>query len=79
MDMDQVLSFKFDSASLIASLWWSAVGAGFWAYGKKQRSGPPLFGGLALIAISWLIASALWMSLAAVGVLVGVFLWSRHD
>jgi hypothetical protein len=58
---------------------WSGVGAGFWIYGKKQRSAPPLFGGVVLIAISWLISSAFWMSLAAIGIIAGIYYWSRQD
>ena len=32
--------------TLIASLIWGAIGAGFFIYGKKQRSAPSLFGGI---------------------------------
>jgi hypothetical protein len=79
MDLDHILPFKLDAGYLVASLLWSAVGAGFWIYGKKQRSAPPLFGGIALIAISWLITSAFWMSLACLGIIAGIYYWSRQD
>ena len=52
---------------------------GFCIYGKKQRSMPPFFGGVALMAIGWLITSAIWMSLASVGIILGVYWWSRQD
>lgn len=78
MDLEHLLP-KLDASYLIVSLVWSAVGGGFWIYGKKQRSAPPLFGGIALIAISWLITSALWMSLAAIGVIAGIYYWSQLD
>jgi hypothetical protein len=77
MDLDQLSSFKFDTSTLVMSLIWSAVGSGFWIYGKKQRTAPPLFGGVALIAISWLITSAIWMSVAGIGIIVGIYYWSR--
>jgi hypothetical protein len=77
--MENIFPFKLDTSYLFASIFWSAVGAGFWIYGKKQRSGPPLFGGVGLIAITFLIQSAFWMSVAAVGIMAGVYYWSRRD
>ena len=72
------LPFAINTATLIASLFWGAIGAGFCIYGKKQRSAPPWIGGLALIGISYFIGSAVWMSVAAVGIIAGVWLWLRH-
>jgi hypothetical protein len=72
------LPFSINTATLIAGLFWSAIGAGFCLYGKKQRSAPPWIGGLALIAICYFIGSALWMSVAAVGIIAGIWLWSRY-
>jgi hypothetical protein len=79
MDMENVLPFKLDSSYLFVSMFWSAIGGGIWLYGKKQRTAPPLFGGVALIAISWLITSAVWMSVAALGIIAGIYYWSRHS
>lgn len=73
-----MLPIKLDTAYLFLSMFWSAIGAGFWIYGKKQRTGPPLFGGIALIAISWLITSAIWMSLAGIAIIAGIWFWSRQ-
>jgi hypothetical protein len=61
------------TATLIASLIWGSVGLGFFIYGKKQSSMGPLFGGIALTGISYFIASALYMSLVAVGILAAVY------
>jgi len=36
-------------------------------------------GGAALVCISYFISSALWMSVAAVGIIAGVWFWSRYD
>ena len=72
------LPFAISSAGLVASLIWGAIGAGFALYGKKQRSAPPWFGGLALVGISYFIASALWMSVTAVGIIAGIWAWSRY-
>jgi hypothetical protein len=77
--MENVLPFKLDTSSLIVSMLWGAVGAGFWAYGKKQRTGPPLFGGVALIGMTFFITSAFWMSVAGIGVIVGIYYWARNS
>ncbi len=64
----------FTSAhSLVASLIWGSVGLGLFIYGKKQQSMVPLFGGLLLMGISYFIDSALYMSLAALALLAGVY------
>ena len=56
------------------------MGTGYWIYGKKQSSAPALFGGIGLVAISIFLAdSALWMSLAGIAIVAGVFYWSRRD
>ena len=71
--------FAFSTATLIAGLIWGGIGAGFSIYGKKQRSAPAWFGGIALIGISYFISSPIWMSVAAVGIIAGVWYWSRFD
>ena len=48
---------------LFASLFWGSVGVGYWIYGRKQREMIPLLGGVAMIAVSCLVRSALLMSL----------------
>jgi hypothetical protein len=64
---------SFTAHSLVASLIWGSVGVGLFVYGKKQQSLVPLFGGLLLIGVSYFIDSALYMSLAAVALLAGVY------
>jgi hypothetical protein len=72
-------SFHIDTGSLFASIIWGGLGFGFFIYGKKQQSPPALIGGIALMAITYLISdSALWMSLAAIGILAGIYFWSRQ-
>jgi hypothetical protein len=58
---------------LVVSLIWSSVALGFFIYGKKQQSLVPLFGGLLLIGISYFIDSAVYMSFAAVAILVAIY------
>ena len=61
--------------SLSASLLWGTVGAGCVLYGKKQAAAPPLIAGLALVAVSFFIQSALWMSALAL-LLLGGMAWA---
>ena len=69
-----------DAGVLLASVIWGGLGFGFFVYGKKQRSAPALFGGIALMGITYVISdSALWMSLAAAGILIGIYYWSRQS
>jgi len=62
-------TLNFSAGTLFASLIWGTIGFGFFIYGKKQSSFIPMIGGIALIAISYLISSPLYMSLTAVGIL----------
>jgi hypothetical protein len=64
----------FNASFLFASLIWGSIGVGFAIYGKKQRAVVPLVGGILLIAISYLISSALVMSLVG-ALLVADIVW----
>lgn len=68
-----------DSGTLIASFFWGTIAMGFCIYGKKQRSPPALFGGIAMVAISYFIGSALWMSVAGVAIIAGIWFWSQRS
>jgi hypothetical protein len=65
-----------DSNALFASLFWGSVGTGFAIYGKKQGAMVPLFGGVVLVAVSYFISSALYMSLVCGGLVVAM-IWFR--
>jgi hypothetical protein len=56
---------------LFASLFWGSVGMGYFIYGKKQASWPPMVGGVVMIALSYFANSALLMSMGCL-VLVAV-------
>ena len=62
----------------MASLIWGSIGVGFAIYGKRQRATAPLVGGVALVAISYLISSALVMSLVSVALVVGIVWYQRQ-
>jgi hypothetical protein len=53
----------FNTATLLSSLFWGSIGAGYFVYGKRQRSFVPMIGGVLLIAASYFAGSVLEMSL----------------
>lgn len=63
---------------LWASLIWSSIGMGYWIYGKRQTSMSAMLGGVALIAASWLIMSALVMSLVCLALMFGVYFLAKQ-
>ena len=72
--MDKLFNANF----LFASLIWGSVGFGYFLYGKKQQEMVPLIAGLAMIALSYVAGSAMWMSLACLGLITGVYLLMRR-
>ena len=71
------IKLDFSTGSIVASLIWGSIGTGFAVYGWKQKDTAPLLGGIALIAISYFIGSALWMSLAGMALAAGT-IWLRR-
>jgi hypothetical protein len=68
----------FNSSTLFASLIWGSIGLGFAIYGKKQRSVVPVVGGILLMGISYLIGSALVMSLVGMGLVAAIVWVGKH-
>jgi hypothetical protein len=66
------------ASSLFASLIWGSIGFGLFIYGKKQRVPAPLFGGIAIMGLTYFVSSALYMSLAGTGVIAGIYLLSKR-
>ncbi len=64
---------NINSNVLFASLFWGSIGAGYFIYGKKQRSWPPMVGGIAMIAMSYFLGLVSLMSLASIGIMAGVY------
>jgi len=69
---------NFNSHVLFASLFWGSIGTGYFIYGKKQRSWPPMVGGIAMIAVSYFVGFVSLMSLASMAIMAGVYLLIRH-
>jgi len=53
----------FNTGTLLSSLFWGSIGAGYFIYGKRQHSFVPMIGGVLLIAASYFAGSVLEMSL----------------
>ena len=68
----------FDTSFLFASLVWGSVGLGYFIYGKKQQSLSPMIGGIVMMIVSYLIGSALWMSLVCLGILGAVYFFMKR-
>jgi hypothetical protein len=64
---------NIDTKFLFASLLWGSVGVGYFIYGKKQQEMIPLIAGLVMIAISYFVGSALFMSLISVALIGAVY------
>jgi len=62
-----------NSSYLFAALIWGSIGLGFAIYGKKQQAMVPLVGGILLMGVSYLISSALYMSLVGAVLVAGIF------
>lgn len=58
---------------LWASCVWSAIASGYMVYGWRQKSMIPFLGGLVMTAASFLIVSALLMSLACLAIMFAIW------
>jgi hypothetical protein len=63
----------FSASFLFASLVWGSVGVGYFIYGKKQQALSPMVGGIVMIGVSYLIGSAVLMSLICILVILAVY------
>jgi len=68
----------FDANFLFASLIWGSIGAGYFIYGKRQQSWVPMVGGIVMIAVSYVVGSALLMSLICAALMAGVYVLLRQ-
>ncbi len=66
------------ATSLFASLLWGSVGVGYFIYGRKQQSASAMGGGILMILISYLLGSALLLSLASLGIVVAVYCLTKR-
>ena len=67
-----------DANFLFASLVWGSIGVGYFIYGKRQQSWVPMVGGIVMIAVSYLVGSALLMSLTGLALMALVYVLLRQ-
>jgi hypothetical protein len=63
---------------LFASLMWGSAGVGYCIYGRRQESIAPFIAGVLMIAASYFISSAIWMSLSCLGLLAGAYVLAKR-
>jgi uncharacterized membrane protein HdeD (DUF308 family) len=63
----------FSASFLFSSLIWGSVGFAYFIFGKKQASWVAMVGGVLMMAASYLVSSALLMSLICVALMAGVY------
>jgi hypothetical protein len=73
------MPINLDTGSLLASVLWGGVGSGYFIYGLKQKRAPALWGGVAMMGITYFIASAWLMTVIAIGLMVGIYYWSQRS
>ena len=67
-----------DANFLFASLIWGSIGLGYFVYGKKQKSWVPLIGGVMMMGASYLVSSALLMSLVCVSLMAVIYVMLKR-
>ena len=67
----------FSAGSMFASLFVSAIGFGFFIYGKKQARVPQLLTGIALMGYPYFVTDLAWMLGSGALLLVGLWLALR--
>jgi len=72
------MDLNLNASFLFASLIWGGIGMGFFVYGKKQRVAIPLYDGVLMIGLSYVISSALLMSGACIGLIVFMYILHRN-
>ena len=66
-----------DTAYLFSALVWGSVGFGFFIYGKKQKSLAHLLGGILLMSASYFAKTPLYLSLAGIVIIAGIYMMKR--
>ena len=67
-----------DEHFIFASMFWGAVAGGYLLYARKQREIMPLVGGVAMMVVSFMVASWVWMSLTSIAIMFAVWWLCRR-
>jgi hypothetical protein len=64
---------ELNPSFLFASLLWGSIGVGYCIYGRRQQSWAPFVAGVLMVAVSYLVGSALLMSVICLGLMAAVY------
>jgi len=64
---------NWSESFLFANVFWGAVATGYCLYGWKQKAMIPLFAGIAMSLVAFVVTAALPMSLICIALMVGVW------
>jgi hypothetical protein len=64
-----------DATSLMLSVFFGALGAGYVMYGRKQRALPPFLSGVALIVFPYLVTGSLMTLLVGTAIAAVPYFW----
>jgi hypothetical protein len=68
---------SFDPTTLLLSVFISALGVGFFIYGKKQQRAPQLVAGIALMVYTYFVSSVAVMLAVAAAIFVALWVAVR--
>ncbi len=70
---------QLSTGSLFAQLLWGGIASGYLIYGWKQKSVPALVGGAVMTGVCFYNPPWVWLSLASVGIMVGIYFWAKNN
>ena len=68
-----------NSTSLLLSVFFSALGAGYFVYGRKQDDFPILISGLILMVYPYVVSNAILQTVVGLAVAAAPFIIRRFD
>lgn len=67
-----------DPLALFCAITWSAIGFGFFIYGRKQRRPVPMIGGILLMASSYFAHTPLALSMTGIAIVFGMYVLNKR-
>jgi len=61
-----------------ASFLWGTIASGYLLYGWKQKAAVPLVGGVVMTAATFLVFSALWLSVISIATMFAIWWLARQ-
>ena len=67
-----------DPLYLFCVLTWSAIGFGFFFYGKKQKRLIPMVGGILMMASTYFGGAPLTLSMICIAIVLGIYVLNKR-